>query len=385
MEYKLEELFDLQMGKTPSRSNPEYWNTGDNKWISIADLSKCGKYICEAKECISDMAVKESGISQIPANTVVMSFKLSIGKTAITSEDMYSNEAIMSFRDKHVVDLLPEYVYYLLQAHNWNEGTNKAVMGKTLNKATLSKIKVSIHSRKEQIEIINCLNTVMRIVNTRQQQLQKLDELVKARFVELFGTYPLNPKGWETATIRDIVADVRYGSSRPAVDGGKYPYLRMNNITYGGELDLTDTKRIDIPDNELDKCTVRQGDVLFNRTNSKELVGKTCVYNRDEMMVLAGFVIRVRVTERILPEFLSAFLNADFSKQMLLGMCKTAIGQANINAQEMQNIEIYLPPIELQRQFVQFKEQTDKSKSVVQKALDEAQLLFDSLMQQYFG
>lgn len=166
----------------------------------------------------------------------------------------------------------------------------------------------------------------------------------QSRFVELFGVYPLNPKGWETATIRDIVTDVRYGSSRPAVDGGKYPYLRMNNITYGGELDLTDTKRIDIPDNELDKCTVRRGDVLFNRTNSKELVGKTCVYNRDEMMVLAGFVIRVRVTERILPEFLSAFLNTDFSKRMLLGMCKAAIGQANINAQEMQDIGIYLPP-----------------------------------------
>ena len=207
----------------------------------------------------------------------------------------------------------------------------------------------------------------------------------QSRFVELFGVYPLNPKGWETATIRDIVTDVRYGSSRPAVDGGKYPYLRMNNITYGGELDLTDTKRIDIPDNELDKCTVRRGDVLFNRTNSKELVGKTCVYNRDEMMVLAGFVIRVRVTERILPEFLSAFLNTDFSKRMLLGMCKAAIGQANINAQEMQDIGIYLPPTELQRQFVQFKEQTDKSKLAVQKSLEELEILKKSLMQQYFG
>ena len=161
-------------------------------------------------------------------------------------------------------------------------------------------------------------------------------------------------------------------------------YLRMNNITYGGELDLSETKRIDIPDNELDKCTVQRGDVLFNRTNSKELVGKTCVYNRDEPMVLAGFVIRVRVTERVLSEFLSAFLNADFSKQMLFSMCKSAIGQANINAQEMQNIGIYFPPIELQREFVQFKEQVNKTKVAVQKAIDEAQLLFDSLMQKYF-
>ena len=79
------------------------------------------------------------------------------------------------------------------------------------------------------------------------------------------------------------------GSSRPAVVGGKYPYLRMNNITYGGELDLSDIKQIDVPESELPKCTVKRGDVLFNRTNSKELVGKTCVYDRDEMMVLAGF------------------------------------------------------------------------------------------------
>ncbi len=112
-EYTLEELFDLQMGKTPSRNNPEYWNSADYKWISIGDLSKCGKFISETKEYLSDTAVSESGISQIPADTVVMSFKLSIGKTAITAEPMYSNEAIMSFRDRHVVDLLPDYIYYM--------------------------------------------------------------------------------------------------------------------------------------------------------------------------------------------------------------------------------------------------------------------------------
>ena len=136
----------------------------------------------------------------------------------------------------------------------------------------------------------------------------------------------------------------------------------MNNITYNGELDLTDTKTIDVPDEELDKCTVRRGDLLFNRTNSKELVGKTCVYNRDEMMVLAGFVVRVRLNDRALPEFVSAFMNTDFSKQMLLGMCKAAIGQANINAQELQNIGIYIPPLQVQKDFVSFKTQVDKSK-----------------------
>lgn len=165
-------------------------------------------------------------------------------------------------------------------------------------------------------------------------------------------------------TIRDIVSEVRYGSSRQASPDGKYPYIRMNNITYSGELDLTDIKRINIPDNELAKCTVRKGDVLFNRTNSKELVGKTCLYDRDETMVLAGFVIRVRMNEKAYPEFLVQYMNMPYIKELLFGMCKAACGQANINAQELQNIPIYIPPIDLQKRFIQLKEQTDKSKLI---------------------
>ena len=255
----------------------------------------------------------------------------------------------------------------------------------SLKFSDLKELPIHVVPLEKQRKIARTLDKLDALISQCHQQANSFDTLVKSQFVEMFGTYPANPMGWDTGTIRDIVADVRYGSSRPAVDGGKYPYLRMNNITYGGELDLTDTKRIDVPENELDKCTVRRGDVLFNRTNSKELVGKTCVYNRDEMMVLAGFVIRVRVTKRILPEFLSAFLNTDFSKQMLLGMCKAAIGQANINAQEMQNIGLYLPPVALQQQFIQFKSQVDKSKVEIQKAIDQLEILKKSLMQQYFG
>ena len=227
------------------------------------------------------------------------------------------------------------------------------------------------YSYVEQKRIGETLDKACLIIQKRKSQLADLDDLIKARFVEMFGTYPLNEKGWPTGTIRELVTEVRYGSSRKAAEGGsgKYPYLRMNNITYSGELDLSDTKTIDIPEEELDKCTVRRGDLLFNRTNSKELVGKTCVYNRDELMVLAGFVVRVRLNEKALPDFVSAFMNTSFSKQMLLGMSKAAIGQANINAQELQSIGIYIPPIAMQREFVSFKAQIDKSKSAIQRPL----------------
>ena len=263
--------------------------------------------------------------------------------------------------NKNIVNI--RYLYYAIVNMN---------LGKYFTGATIPHIYFKDYKKEQfklpslatQERIANTLIKLDSIVFERKKQIDLIDKLVKSRFIEMFGVYPSNTMGWKVVTIRDVVSDVRYGSSRPAIDGGKYPYLRMNNITYGGELDLSDIKHIDVPDNELDKCTVRRGDVLFNRTNSKELVGKTCVYDQDEMMVLAGFVIRIRVNDSILPEFLSAFLNMDFSKQMLFGMCKTAIGQANINSQELQNIRLYLPPVDLQHRYVQFKKQTDKSKFV---------------------
>ena len=373
---KLKDVCTINMGQSPSSDSYNENGHGVPFFQGNADFGE--RYPVTRKWC--------SAPTKIAApEDILISVRAPIGAMNYAKEECCIGRGLAALtpnREK----VSPEYIFWLLKGKN--EELNSKGTGSTfkaIGRNILEETLVPDISLEKQNECSIILEKTYRVILLRKQQLQKLDELVKARFVEMFGIYPANPKGWETGTIRDVVSDVRYGSSRPAVDGGKYPYLRMNNITYGGELDLSDTKRIDIPDNELDKCTVRRGDVLFNRTNSKELVGKTCVYNQDDMMVLAGFVIRVRVSERILPEFLSEFLNTEFSKQMLLAMCKTAIGQANINAQEMQNIGLYLPPIELQRKFVQFKEQTDKSKVAVQKALDEAQLLFDSLMQKYFG
>ena len=380
----------------PGVRNTQYTDSGV-KLLNVAnlvdgkvDLSTSSRYISEEEAYgkykhflvdPGDFIIASSGIK-------VDYFDKKMGFVDETQLPLCMNTSTIRFKalDSSVLNI--RYFMYYLKSFAFKEQLARQITGSAqlnFGPSHLKKMTMPLCPIRDQGKICEQLDTIYHVIETRQQQLAELDNLIKARFVEIFGIYPANPKGWETGTIRDVVSDVRYGSSRPAVDGGKYPYLRMNNITYGGELDLSDTKRIDIPDNELDKCTVRRGDVLFNRTNSKELVGKTCVYNRDDMMVLAGFVIRVRVSERILPEFLSEFLNTEFSKQMLLAMCKTAIGQANINAQEMQNIGLYLPPIELQRKFVQFKEQTDKSKVAVQKALDKAQLLLDSLMQKYFG
>ena len=384
MRQPLKDLAAICAGQGAPQGDHNYCENG-TPFIKAGNLQELleGKAITSIQK-VSDEVAKKHKLRLYPKGTILFA------KSGMSCIKGYIYVLPQSaYVVSHLACITPnedisEYLRYYFNYHKPNQLVKDAAYP-SISLSDVGNLVVDMKPESERNEIVSVLQHTESIITLRQQQLQKLNELVKARFVEMFGIYPANPKGWETGTIRDVVSDVRYGSSRPAVDGGKYPYLRMNNITYGGELDLSDTKRIDIPDNELDKCTVRRGDVLFNRTNSKELVGKTCVYNRDDMMVLAGFVIRVRVSERILPEFLSEFLNTEFSKQLLLAMCKTAIGQANINAQEMQNIGLYLPPIELQRKFVQFKEQTDKSKVAVQKALDEAQLLFDSLMQKYFG
>ena len=332
--------------------------------------------------------IAENKRTTVSEGDLLMTIVGTIGRVAIVPEEL---KGICLQRSVAVIKPEREVVnnrYLMYQLQNMRPFLEKEARGvaqKGIYLKQVSQLDIKIPELEHQMQIVKVLDKASNLIFLRRQQLAKMDELVKARFVEMFGTFPANPFRWSIGKIQDVVSDVRYGSSRPAVEGGKYPYLRMNNITYSGELDLHDTKRIDIPDSELDKCTVRRGDVLFNRTNSKELVGKTCVYNRDELMVLAGFVIRVRVNERIRPEVLSAFLNMDFSKRMLIGMCKTAIGQANINAKELQNIDLYIPPIELQDQFVTLKNKIDQQKQTVQQSLEKLELMKKALMQEYFG
>ena len=283
-------------------------------------------------------------------------------------------------------EICKNYIFYYMPiALKAIEDKTPFVTVKHLSAKELNKIELPLPTYEMQNRIANSLFNLDELIEKRKKQLSKLDELVKARFVELFGDPVLNPYNWDVVTIGDIVTDVRYGTSKPAVEGGKYPYLRMNNLTYDGHLDLSDMKYIDIPDNEIEKCIVRKGDVLFNRTNSIELVGKTCVFDLDDDMVIAGYIIRVRLNDKLLPIVLSSYMNSTVLKEQLRNMAKGAVNQANINAQELQGIKIYLPPIELQEEFASFVAQTDKSKLEAQKSLEKLELLKKALMQKYFG
>ena len=275
--------------------------------------------------------------------------------------DAYQRTYIIESLDK--TKLMVKYLYCFLDLYV--EILRQQAIGgviKYIKLGNLADAIIPVPVIEKQREIIEIFEKCNGTIAYRHQELLLMDQLVKSRFIEMFGDPKRNPRKWDMVTVGDIATDVRYGTSRPATEGGKYPYLRMNNLTYEGYLDLTDLKHIDIPDNEVEKCVVRNGDVLFNRTNSVELVGKTCVYNLDSDMIIAGYIIRVRIDDRVLPVILSSYLNSTVMKEQLRSMAKGAVNQANINAQELRSIPIYLPPITLQHEFATFVEQVDKSK-----------------------
>lgn len=258
-----------------------------------------------------------------------------------------------------------EYLGVYFQSPIYRRKISEVALGANINNIRnehIDSLDIPVYSTSEREDVIKKIFLLQEIINDRRDELVKLDELIKSRFVEMFGDPIKNPKNWEVVTIGDVTTDVRYGTSKPAVEGGRYPYLRMNNLTDNGHLDLNDLKYIDIQDGEIEKCVVRKGDVLFNRTNSIDLVGKTAVFDLPNDMVIAGYLIRVRLNERILPEVLSQYMNLEAIKVILRSMAKGAVNQANINAKELQSIKVYVPDIELQTEFVEMKKQIDKSK-----------------------
>ena len=381
MRYKLKEIFDLQMGKTPSRKNLDYWNTKDYKWISIADLSQTRKYISDTKEYLSCSAVEESGIKVIPANTVVMSFKLSIGKTAITSEDMYSNEAIMAFHDKHVVELLPEYIYYMFKCKNWDEGSNKAVMGKTLNKATLSEVEIDICPVVGQRE--NVLDKIMRIMSDRREEIKLLDDLIKSRFIEMFGDPEQNPNGYPIKDFDEISVLVTDGehATPHRTEKGIYLLSARNILNHALQLDDVDYIDEDEYARIAQRVVPQAGDVLISCSGS---IGRCCVVPDGLQFQMVRSVALIRFDNTINPIFAEWLITSD-ELQRQIALSATQSSQANLFQGKIRKLHGYVPPMEFQQEFVAFVEQTNKSKLTIQKSLDELETLNKALMQKYFG
>lgn len=231
---KLGDLFEIQIGKTPSRANQNYWTHGLYNWLSIADMNQ-GKYLDRTKEKINDLAVKESNIKLIPENTVVLSYKLSIGKVGITKKSMFTNEAIASLIPlNNNIDI--NFLYWALQHIDLMANTDRAAMGQTLNKAKLKEIKIPLPPLSEQKRIADILDKADELRQKRQQSIEKLDELLQATFIDMFGDPVTNPKGWGIEKLKNNISHANNGLSRrrKEVENLGEIVLRLQDIHYDG-------------------------------------------------------------------------------------------------------------------------------------------------------
>lgn len=285
--------------------------------------------------------------------------------------------------------VFPKYLHYLLFS-NHKFGVTKMFQNKTTGiinlqlSRYLEKSRIPVPALENQKKIAQILDDAAALRNKTEQLIKEYDALAQSIFLDMFGDPVYNKFKFPKGTIRDLVKEAKYGTSEKASDEGKYPYLRMNNLTYEGYMDYSSMKFVTILDKDLHKYLVKKGDLLFNRTNSKELVGKTAIFDSSEPMVIAGYLIRVRFNEKANPFYVRSYLNSIYGKLVLRNMCKSIVGMANINAQELQNILILHPPIELQNQFAEKINLIEKQKELAKQELKESEDLFNCLLQKAF-
>ena len=172
--------FKLSMGKTPARNNPECWDNGNHKWVSISDMSSYARYTGDTSEYITDYAIADSGIKPVPKGTIIMSFKLSIGRTAITSEDIYTNEAIMAFADFDEKKFNIDFLHFLIANKNWLLGAKQAVKGQTLNKESIGNAKIIIPPIEMQEQFASIYNQADKSEFELRKSIEAIDQVIKS-------------------------------------------------------------------------------------------------------------------------------------------------------------------------------------------------------------
>ena len=226
---RFDDFFELSLGRTPSRGIDSYWG-GTHTWVSISDMSSV-KYISNSKECITDIAISDTNIPIVKKGTVIMSFKLSIGKVCITEKDLYTNEAIMAFVPKPQYNILPVFLYYYLMSYKWNN-SNDVVLGSTLNKKTISQSIISIPSSlDEQKRIVEILDKEFEKIDTLQANAETGLQQAKGLFQSAL-KQELQPKeGWvikKLGELCNITSSKRIYKSEYVAEG--IPFYRTKEV-----------------------------------------------------------------------------------------------------------------------------------------------------------
>ena len=375
MKVKLGDIFEIGSGGTPSKSHPEYYG-GDIPWVKTGDLKS--EYLYEVEDFITEEGLKNSSAKLYEPDTVLIAmYGATIGATSILKMDACTNQACAAFKKNDKV--IPEYLYYFLKSQKVKfvkDGVGGAQPN--ISAGYLKKVEMELPSLDEQRAIVEVLDKTTNIMVMRNQEIASLDNLIKARFVEMFGDCN------NMISMNEICSIITDGTHQPPkFQETGIPFIFVSNlanntVTYNAEKFISKETY-----NELYKRTpIEPGDLLLSTVGS---YGHPAVVVEDTKFLFQRHIAYLKPKKEIINSFYlhSALLSSDCQRQIEEKV--KGIAQKTLNLSEIRKIMIPVPNIEAQNVFVDFIYQVDKSKVAVQKALDETQLLFDSLMQEYFG
>ena len=379
---KLGDVCTIERGGSP-RPIEKYITNDDNgiNWIKIGDTTD-SMYITKTEQKIIPDGMKKSRYVQV--GDFLLSNSMSFGRPYILKIDGCIHDGWLVLRDKENKFDKRFLYYYLSAPTTYEKFKNMAVGGvvNNLNSEMVRNVYVPIPSLAEQEEIASSVVKLDVLIKKRKQQLQKLDELVKARFVEMFGNPVSNEKNWDVILLQDVcdgIGDGLHGTPN-YVEMGEYPFINGNNLI-DGKIEVTDTTKF-VDEAEYDKYYIELSPnaVLLSINGT---LGKLALY-KSEKIVLGKSACYCNLKTSINRQFVYNLMQTEaFVNFLEENATKSTI--KNVGLKTIRNFSLIMPPIELQRQFSTFAQQIDKSKLHVQKSLEKLETLKKSLMQKYFG
>ena len=379
---KLGDVCTIVSGTTPKSSCPEYWD-GDINWVTPAELNDDSDVIYESQRKITEQAVQDSNLKPFPAGTVLLSSRAPIGKVAIAGVEMYCNQGFKNLicSDK----IYNRYLYHFLK--NSTEYLNSLGRGATfkeISKSIVENIEIPLPSLDEQRRIAAVLDKVSGLIAKRRAQLDKLDELVKARFVEMFGDPVSNEKNWPNVTLGDIT-EIRIGPfgsllhKEDYVTGG-HALINPSHIIDG---QICVDENLTVSDEKYDELSAYQleiDDIVLGRRGE---MGRCAVVHREGLLCGTGSMI-IRPNAQMKPYFLQSIISNPAYRKTIEDKA-VGVTMMNLNVPIVSALTVPLLPVYLQEQFIDFMERVDKSKLTIQQSLDKLEVLKKALMQQYWG
>lgn len=394
----LGECCEIQIGKTPSTKNPKYWG-GSHIWLSISDMKD--RVIRTSERKVTDKAIDDGEVRLVNQGTLMMSFKLTIGKLAFAGVDLFTNEAIAALiiKDEYIESLLNEYLYWVLQAVPIEKDAIFAVKGKTINKSTMKQIEFPLPRLDEQRRIVARIEALFREL----KEMRKINETIKSditslRVAVLFDIFnevdKLPQSKRQEIELRKLI-DYKSGFScnkKYAVSSG-VPHLRPHNISTNGEVVMPE-ETVHIPPDyreDISEYELRPNDVLYNNTNSVELVGKSAIVEEKMDVAFSNHINRLRVkdTDTLLPYWLLLSLRYLFERGYFEAHCNRWVGQAGFGIRALQKVKIIVPlEIDFQRKAVNRIRNIDNQLQVMEEIeldmIDQLDNLEQSILMQAF-